>query len=96
MLFRSVIIQHVDNKAFIKPFLEAGTWSDAIMCGCEQFEVVEVDYGDNFSHLERFYQKNCIILYDVLPMFAIGELYKSFHSQCTLLLGLNTILNACF
>jgi len=40
---------------------------------------VEVDIGDNFSHLERFYQKKiCIILYDVLPMFAIGELYKSF------------------
>jgi len=52
-----VIIQHVDNKAFIKLFLEAGTWSDTIMCGCEQFEVVEVDNGDNFSHLGRFYLK---------------------------------------
>ena len=38
-------------------FLEAVTWSDAVICGCEQFEVVEVDDGDNFSHLERFYQK---------------------------------------
>jgi len=32
-------------------FLEAGTWSDAIICGCEQFPVAEVDNGDNFSHL---------------------------------------------
>ena len=37
-------------------FLEAGTWSDALICGSEQFEVVEVDNGDNFSHLERFYR----------------------------------------
>ena len=65
-------------------FLEAETWSDAVICDCEQSEVVEVDNGDNFSHLERFYQKKiCIILYDVLPMFAIGELYQSFHSQCS-------------
>jgi len=35
-------------------FLEAETWSDAVICGCEQFSVVEVDNGDNFSHLERF------------------------------------------
>jgi len=60
-------------------FLEAGTWSDAVICGCEQFEVVEVDNGDRFSHLERFYQEKICILYDVLPMFAIGELYKGFH-----------------
>jgi len=46
--------------------LESGTWSDAVVGGCEQFEVVEVDNGDNFSHLERFSKKKiCIILYDV-------------------------------
>ena len=60
-------------------FLEAETWSDAVICGCEQFNVVEVDNGDNFSHLERFYQEKIyIILYNVLPMFAIDELYKVF------------------
>ena len=33
-------------------FLEAGTWFDAVICGCEQFELVEVDNGDNFFHLQ--------------------------------------------
>ena len=54
-------------------FLEAGTWSDAVICGCEQFEKVEVDNGDHFSHLERFYPKKDLHN-SVLPMFAIGEL----------------------